>query len=238
MKNNDILQLASEYYDCCIKFAVIKKLPNGKYQVQSHKGRNLGTYDSKIKAKERLKQVEFFKHDKSNADDEIIDLTNVNDFSLSAIMRELKKNDIQYVHGFLKIYKLQFDNAVEEGLQKPEKVALQNSVIIFNKKHKIKLDKDLVKNAAVTELGDAKSVGKYLSNIVKFTLMRISGDKRPQYTYKLKEKIYRLDENELALKNMPQASAMGQAITFVKHVLLGHDAKYIRDVLNTIVGEL
>ena len=34
----------------------------GKYQVQSEKGRNLGTYDTKAEAEKRLKQVEMFKH--------------------------------------------------------------------------------------------------------------------------------------------------------------------------------
>jgi len=40
---------------------VIKKV-GGKWQVQSHKGKNLGTYDSEEAAKKRLGQVEFFKH--------------------------------------------------------------------------------------------------------------------------------------------------------------------------------
>lgn len=33
-----------------------------QYQVQSRKGRNLGTYKSKRGAKKRLQQVEYFKH--------------------------------------------------------------------------------------------------------------------------------------------------------------------------------
>lgn len=40
---------------------VIKKVGD-KWQVQSHKGKNLGTYDTEEEAKKRLKQVEFFKH--------------------------------------------------------------------------------------------------------------------------------------------------------------------------------
>lgn len=40
---------------------VIKKV-GSKWQVQSHKGRNLGTYDTEAEAKKRLGQVEFFKH--------------------------------------------------------------------------------------------------------------------------------------------------------------------------------
>jgi hypothetical protein len=42
-------------------YEVIKKV-GGKWQVQSHKGRSLGTYDSEAAAKKRLGQVEYFKH--------------------------------------------------------------------------------------------------------------------------------------------------------------------------------
>ena len=42
---------------------IVKK--DNKYQVQSEKGRNLGTYDTKEEAEKRLKQVEYFKHKKS-----------------------------------------------------------------------------------------------------------------------------------------------------------------------------
>lgn len=43
-----------------IQSKIVKK--DNKYQVQSEKGRNLGTYDTKEQAEKRLKQVEMFKH--------------------------------------------------------------------------------------------------------------------------------------------------------------------------------
>ena len=44
------------------KIAVIRKT-HGKNEwcVKSHKGKNMGCYDSKKKAKKRLQQVEYFK---------------------------------------------------------------------------------------------------------------------------------------------------------------------------------
>ena len=39
---------------------IVKK--GSQWQVQSEKGRNLGTYDTKEEAEERLRQIEFFKH--------------------------------------------------------------------------------------------------------------------------------------------------------------------------------
>ena len=43
-----------------IQSKIVKK--DNKYQVQSEKGKNLGTYNTKAEAEKRLKQVEMFKH--------------------------------------------------------------------------------------------------------------------------------------------------------------------------------
>lgn len=48
---------------------VVKK--DNEYQVQSEKGKNLGTYDTKEEAKDRLKEVEMFKHMDKKADTEV-----------------------------------------------------------------------------------------------------------------------------------------------------------------------
>lgn len=246
MKYDNILKLADDYDNMCndhiIKVAFIRKLPNGEYQVVSRKGKNLGTYKSKDDAKKRLRDVEYFKHkdnNKSKDSKQIIDLTDVEELSYSALLRKLRrKAPKECVYKFLHIYQEQFNKAIREGLQKPESIAMQNSLIIFNKEHKIKLNKDLIKNAAVTELGDPRYVGKYLADIIRFTLMRISPQKRPNSIASLKRKIYSLNENEISSKDLPPSSSMGQSITFVKHVLFNHNARYIRAVLNNIVRSL
>lgn len=43
---------------------MIKKIKNG-YQVVAESGRNMGTYQTKEEAKKRLRQIEYFKHMKS-----------------------------------------------------------------------------------------------------------------------------------------------------------------------------
>lgn len=243
---DDILKLANTYYNKCnedlVKLARIRKLPDGKYRVLSEKGKNLGTYKSRDGAKKRLKQVEYFKHfDHANAEDDtsIIDLTKLEVFSYSALMRQLRQHaSKEQVKDFLKIFKLNFDKAIKEKLHKPERIALQNSLVKFNKIHKVKVNKKIVKSAAISELGDAVSVGKYLSDIVKFTMNRISPDKRPNALAKMKVKLYNLSENEIASKEMPPSSAMGQSITFVKTVLFNHDAGYVREVINNLVRNL
>lgn len=242
---NEILQLADAYEKGCfqglIKVARIRKLPDGKYRVLSEKGKNLGTSNTKGEAEERLRQVEYFKHrDQNSADDfEEIDLRDADDFSYSAIMRKMReKASKEQVRKFLRLFKAQFDKAVKSKLQKPEKVALQNALIKFNKIHPVKLNKKLVKNASVSELGDPVLVGKYLADIVRFTLNKMTPDTRAKAIENLRRKFYSFNVNEIANKNLPPSSAIGQSITFVKHVLFNHDAQYVRDVLNNLVRNL
>jgi hypothetical protein len=241
----DILQLANTYEQECfqglVKIARIRKLPDGKYRVLSEKGKNLGTSDTKGAAEERLRQVEYFKHRDENKVDDVdeIDLRDADDFSYSAIMRKMRENaSKEQVLEFLKLFKTQFDKAVKNKLQKPEKVALQNALIKFNKSHPIKLKKKLVKNAAVSELGDPILVGRYLADIVRFTLNRMAPDKKANAIQSLRRKFYAFNVNEIANKNLPPSSAIGQSITFVKHVLFNHDSQYVRDVLNNLVRNL
>lgn len=245
MNINDILQLTDVYFDKCqnlVKLAKIRKLPNGKYRVLSEEGKNLGTYKSQEGAKKRLKQVEYFKHfDHSNIDDQqdIIDLTKIDEFAYSAIMRKMRKEaSPAAVRKFIEIFKKEFDKAVKNKLHKPEKIALQNTMVKFNKIYAVKLDKDMIKNAAVAELGNAEQVGKYLSGIVKFTINRIPPDKRQHAIDNLKQKFSNLSEIEISSKQMPESSALGQSITFVKHVLLWHDHIYVKNVINSIIENL
>lgn len=212
---NEILQLADTYEKECfqglVKTARIRKLPGGKYRVPCD----------------------------SNATDDVIDLMDADDFSFSAIMRKMReKASKEQVREFLKLFKVQFDKAVKNKLQKPEKVALQNSLIKFHKIHPIKVKKKLVKNAAVSELGDPILVGRYLADIVRFTLNRMGPDKKAKAIESLRRKFYSFNVNEIANKNLPPSSAIGQSITFVKHVLFNHDPQYVRDVLNNLVRNL
>lgn len=240
---DSIVKLADSYYNNCqqmVKISRIRKLPDGKFRVVSRDGKNLGTYKSREAAKKRLKQVEYFKHfDHAEANDSVIDLTDAEEFAYSAFMRKLREKASQeQVMVFLKMYKDQFDNAVKKKLQKPERVALQNALVKFNKVHKIRLDKKMTKSASVSELGNAEQVGRYLSDIVKFTISKMQQEKRLNALQKLKQKFYSMNENEISNKNLPESAAVGQSITFVKHVLFNHDAKYIRDVLNALVRYL
>ena len=213
MNVSDTCKMAAEYNTLCnafLKEGFIKKLSDDKDHVVSEKSKNLS-----------------------------INLKGLEEFTYTAIMRELRKQaNKEQILFFLKAFKNYFDSAVDKDLDSPAKIALQKTIVDFAKQYKIILNKKIIKNAVTTELGDAELVGKYLSDIVKFTLGRISPEKRPGSLNKMKGKIYYLNENELAAKKMPASASMGQSITFVKHVLFNHDPKYIRRVLNSLVRYL
>lgn len=92
--------------------------------------------------------------------------------------------------------------------------------------------------AAAIEMGDPKDAGKGIAEIIKFLTKRVSPENRQKSLLKLREKIINLNEHEIALKKTPPTSTLGQSISFVKNVLIGHDPDYIRTVLNHIYVNL
>lgn len=237
-----LLKLAGSFERDCVddleKFARIRKLPGGKCQVLSPR--------NKKDSAKSLREIEYFnRQDERDADAKeeeeatVIDLTNAVDFSYSAIMREMRQETSkEKVRYFLTLFKKEFDIAVKKKIQKPEKVALQNSLVKFNKKYKIKCNKKLIKNAAVSELGDPALVGKYLADIIKFTLNKLPVEKRAPAIEKLRSKFYAFNANEISQKTLPPTAAIGQSITFVKHVLINQNPLYIRAVLNNLASNL
>lgn len=120
-----------------MKLAYVKKLPSGKWRVFSEKGKNLGTFSSKEKAEKHLREIEYFKHVKKASSDDYIDLTNIDNLSLSSVMRELRKQcPEEIVNEFLKLHKDIFDRLVING---KEKKAILLAILALGKKHKILL---------------------------------------------------------------------------------------------------
>lgn len=73
----------------------IVKIGN-KWQVQSEKGRNMGTYDTKAEAEERLRQVHYFKYAKEELDDQQLDLMLLEDSRTVLINKS--RNAGEYKH--------------------------------------------------------------------------------------------------------------------------------------------
>lgn len=219
---HDYMLFCSE--NTLVKIAKIRKLPNGKYRVLSEKGKNLGTYDTRALAVKRLQQVEFFKHKKANDD------------SYSATMRELRKNyDEDVVSKFQSTFKKTFDDALIDGDENPEIPAMEAAMECISNDDHMNAFK---KQASAINLGDPEFAGKYLADLLRFLLRRISAERRPKSIESLKRKIYYLNEYVMAGKKTPPSSSMGQSIVLLKNILLEHPPTYIRTVLNSIVRNL
>jgi len=229
-----LLSYASSYEETAfIKIAIIKKLPSGKWTVKSMKGKNLGEYDTKQEAVKNLRRIEWFKaHPKKNRKKKAAD-----ESSYSATMRELvKSKDDDAVREFQEKFKKQFDDALLAGDESPETSALKK---MLQSSEKIALQQYAIKKTAeAIAMGDPKFAGKYLANLVRWLLQRISADRRPKSIESMKKKIYYLNEYAIAAKRMPASSSMGQAIVLLKNLLLNHSPQYIRAVLNSTVMSL
>lgn len=245
---NDLYDVCKSFEFFCLaaeieKMAVVRKLPSGKYQVQSEKGKNLGTYTSRKDAEKRLKQVEFFKFlsqkDKNKIDDGTFqqEFEKLESITLSSVMRCINKTfNKEIAIEFLKHYKKCFDYCLTNKKQNIEENCLRATL-----KHCFDINltfNTLYKSAARQNLGDPKTVGKYLSDVIKFNMLKISPENRGKSINRLKSKIYYMNENEISAKKMPASSAIGSSITFVKHLLFNNDPHYIRQVLNNIVRNL
>ena len=78
----------------------------------------------------------------------IIDLTNVDNFSYSAIMRELNKQcSIDQTKKFMQLYHNFFNECIKN--KNCNSIALQNSLIEFSKIYKIKISSKLLKTADI-----------------------------------------------------------------------------------------
>lgn len=200
----------------------IKKISNDEYIVYSSDGFKIKNCDSLVEAEDILvyaKEVEL---------------------SYSAIMRELNKNNKEDIEQFRRVFKKTFDEANIEGLENADKIALMTAIKSINYLNKeAKFYNRMYKLASeITEIGDPDTAGKGIASIVKFLLKKIDPMNRQQTTNKLRDRIWRLNEIEMASKKSPKSASIGQSVAFIKNVLNGRDPKYIREVLRHIVGYL
>ena len=118
------------------KYAIIKKMPDGKYKILSEKGKHLGTYPSFEKAKKRLKQIEMFKHmkNKRKKSESLLSLLLIvkeakENATYSSVMRKLRQKNPEKVKEFMKAFKICFDS-MDKNLSKEEieKTCLQQAL--------------------------------------------------------------------------------------------------------------
>jgi hypothetical protein len=152
----------------------------------------------------------------------------------SSLMREIgRRHSPDVLREFRKIFKDTFDQAILENKEDAEELALAVGLEFLNG-----LDHNIEKAASAIEMGDPVYAGKYIAEIIKFLLRRISPARRAKSLSGLRRKIYMLNEVDIAQKKMPASSALGQAISLTKNLLMMHTPDYVRAVINSIVRNL
>jgi hypothetical protein len=215
------------------KVSYIRKVDN-KYLVVSEKGKNMGTYPSRAQAKNRLKQVEFFKHKDSNKVEDkqkSIDLSDVEELSYSAIMREAKKKEyFSFINDFVIIYKKIADAFYLKNLNMDG--VMENVFHVMSKKYKIITTK---KEAAVDS---PLILGKAIADVILFLATKVKTENRRKAVSNFIRNIYYLNFSELASMDVNAGAAAGQVITLIKTILRSKDVGFIRSVVGEVIKNL
>lgn len=161
--------------------------------------------------------------------EQVIDLSELDSFTLSGIMRQLNKQcsdkEITY---FLKLYFNNFNELVDTD-PNAEKTSLVKSLKDFSTVVSIK------KQASV-EPPDV--IANNLINIIHLLVTKIKNENQAKAIASIKQKLNIISINDLATKNMPASSAIGQSISFVKQVLFDKDPAYIKNILTKVIQKL
>lgn len=225
-----------------VKIAKIEQLSDGRWRVYSKKGRNLGTYESKGAAEERLSQVEMFKHMKLETNKkrrkEALGLISLcatapdTSDTYSSMMRKINKKNPESMKSFMKSFKEAFDSAIDHDLDAHQDVALLEA----QKKLSYNLLVEFAKTAQAL-YADPNVVGKALSDVSKLLLSRVPHDKVKAYD-NVRSKLMNMNVSEISSTNLPDTAAYGQIITLMKTLLHGYDSEYIRNVLSSTANNL
>lgn len=158
-----------------------------------------------------------------------IDLSETESFTLSGVMRQLNKQcSEKEIEQFLKIYFNNF-NELTDTDKDFEKKCLVLSLKDFSKIVAIK-------KQAATEPPDV--IADNLINIIHLLVTKIKSENQSKAIASIKQKLSTVSINDLATKNMPASSAIGQSISFVKQILFDKDPAYIKTILTKVIQKL
>jgi flagellar biosynthesis/type III secretory pathway protein FliH len=146
----------------------------------------------------------------------------------SGALRELNKQDSESTMLFMKEFKDAFDNALEQGAEDHQDVALQEANKVLAEESKPRIIK--LAQTAISTSNDPNEIGKTVAEIVKIILARMTEDRGTVYN-NMRNKILSLNVAEISGTNLPETAAYGQSLTLIKTLLSGYDAQFVQQVL-------
>ncbi len=87
-------------------------------------------------------------------------------------------------------------------------------------------------------MGNPAAAANNIVPIVRFLMQRVPPEQHQKFMEKLRQKIWNLSELQISGKRVSSGSAIGQSITFIKNVLMGHNPAYIREILKHVATKL
>lgn len=148
--------------------------------------------------------------------------------TFSATMRKLHKEDPKKMVEFAKSFKEAFDDAMEEGIDDHQTVALLQA-----KKSVASIQEDRFLKFAQTIMASNRNpqeVGASLAQIIKILMEKLPHDRKSSLA-NMRNKVSKLNPTEIALSAMPETAAYGQSITLIKTLLNGYSPEYIKQVI-------
>lgn len=151
----------------------------------------------------------------------------------SGCIRELNKSHPELIVPFMKSFKKAFLMAHQDGVDGPEAVALLEAFQTLSSTAQFAIT--LMK---VAGMKDPIGAGRAIATIINYMLENVDHQQLQAYRTSLKNKISKMNEKEIAGKEMPEGAVLGQALTFIKTILNGNDALYVRNVLKSVEESL
>jgi len=83
--------------------------------------------------------------------------------------------------------------------------------------------------------GDPKYVAEEISKIIRVIISKMSVESQNRAKINLKNRILRLNPQEMTVKQTPAGASIGTSIALVKNILNGRDGYFIRLVIDELV---
>ncbi len=82
---------------------------------------------------------------------------------------------------------------------------------------------------------DPKYVAEELNKIIRVIISRMSIEGQNKSRINIKNRVLRLNPNEMTSKKSPAGASIGTSIALIKNVLNGRDGYFIRSVMDELV---
>jgi hypothetical protein len=126
-----------------------------------------------------------------------------------------------------------YSNRIVEGLARGlDKDSSKKSAF------EIELLKNNIVKTSQHRVGDPKYVADEISKIIRVIISKMSIEAQNRARINLKNRILRLNINEMTTKQTPAGASIGTSIALIKNILNGRDGYFIKAVVEKLVGLL